>query len=390
MGLSITQQKYPLSSRKFWKKIVTRGVTTGILFLVLGLSFTIFLVAAGSETKSTGYLMLSILAGSLMWLSLFCLLYLLPYGAFLHVYIQRYYYSLDDNFITIRKNVFTPTEIHVQYQKIQDVYVDQDIFDRIFGIYDVHISSATISSGITAHIDGLRFEHAEALKNEILEKIQHPGTVNTGSASTGVVSQPDRQIIKNLTQGISTANFPINSRWLISTALTTVWTIAAGSIFFGGFFLLSFATEEGVSNSYSSYVFLIYAVINLVAGISRFIYALWWRKNYFFEFQEEYIVLKQGVISREERHIQYSSIQNVTLKQRITDRIFGICDVVIENAAIGGSGIAMSVGQNAGRGIIGSSGVIIPGQLLDDGKKLVEIVNGITVQKIVTPNMKGL
>ena len=58
-----------------------------------------------------------------------------------------------------------PAQIHVQYGKIQDVYVDQDLLDRILGIYDVHISSATYSSGIEAHIDGVDKVGAEGLKN---------------------------------------------------------------------------------------------------------------------------------------------------------------------------------------------------------------------------------
>src|SRR6185503_6801296 len=65
-------------------------------------------------------------------------------------YIQRYYYSADADFLTIKKGVIMPAEIHVQYRKIQDVYVDQDLTDRIFGIYDVHVASATATSAMEA------------------------------------------------------------------------------------------------------------------------------------------------------------------------------------------------------------------------------------------------
>ena len=55
--------------------------------------------------------------------------------------------------------------------RLQDVYVDQDILDRIFGLYDVHVSSATIISGNLSHIDGLSKKNSESVKNLILSEI---------------------------------------------------------------------------------------------------------------------------------------------------------------------------------------------------------------------------
>lgn len=51
------------------------------------------------------------------------------------------------------------------------MYVDQDIWDRIFGIYDVHLSSATISSGMEAHIDGLEKPAADGIRAVLLQII---------------------------------------------------------------------------------------------------------------------------------------------------------------------------------------------------------------------------
>lgn len=302
----------------------------------------------------------------------------------MNVYIQRYYYSLDENFITIRKGVFTPTEIHVQYVKIQDVYVDQDLFDRMFGIYDVHIASATVSSGIEAHIDGVSAEFAEGLKNEILDKIQHrptQATVPAAGAPPAVAKMPATPV-----PSISSAQYPISTRWLYSIMLSTL-IHAAYSLGLVIFYAL-FGLEELDS---TSKVWVLFSILVLGVGgaLFRLGYNIWWKKNYYFEFEPEYIVLKQGVISREERHIQYSSIQNVTLKQKISDRILGICDVVIENAAAGSVGVM--AGMPAGgmpHGI--SNGIVIPGQMLSDGQKLVEIVNKVTVEKNVNLNPNGL
>jgi putative membrane protein len=83
-----------------------------------------------------------------------------------------YFYDLNENFIVIKKGVFTPKEINVPYERVQDIYVDQDIFDRLFGLYDVHISSATISSGMAAHIDGVEKIAADGLKDFLLKTVQ--------------------------------------------------------------------------------------------------------------------------------------------------------------------------------------------------------------------------
>ena len=87
-------------------------------------------------------------------------------------YYQVYYYELTDDFITIRKRVFTPTEITIPYERIQDVNVDQDILDRAYGLYDVHLTSATVSSAMEAHIDGVEKEAAGGLRDKILNKLQ--------------------------------------------------------------------------------------------------------------------------------------------------------------------------------------------------------------------------
>lgn len=383
MELNSTQSQYPLSTRKFWKKIISRGIAASLLFLLISIIATVAVMMIGSEAATDGFYISALVTGILLFIALLSLLYILPYGLYLHVYIQRYYYSLDENFITIRKGVFTPTEIHIQYQKIQDVYVDQDIFDRIFGIYDVHIASATVSSGIEAHIDGLLAVSAEGLKNEILEKIQHPGVSGPSTAQV----QPSA-VVAQLAEDVSTRTYPINNRWLIGTVLRTLFHL----IYTVGLILLYtlFSVGDAEDTGFQVWVFVASVVIGGASSIARLGYSIWWKHNYFFEFEPEYIVLKQGVISREERHIQYSSIQNVTLKQRISDRILGICDVVIENAAVGGGGVSITPGKLGSMGVMGSNGIIIPGQLLSEGKKLVEIVNAITVQKNTFANSKGL
>jgi len=87
-------------------------------------------------------------------------------------YLKKYYYNLSDNALVIRKGVFTIKEIVIPFDKIQNVFVDQDIFDRIFSLWDTHVSTVTPGSEMEGHIDGLNQQNARKIANMLLEKIK--------------------------------------------------------------------------------------------------------------------------------------------------------------------------------------------------------------------------
>ena len=89
-----------------------------------------------------------------------------------YLYYKKYYYDVKKDVVVIRKGVFIPKEISVPLDKIQDVYVDRDAMDLLLGLYDVHVSSATIQSGVEAHIDGVKHENAAKLREMILDRMQ--------------------------------------------------------------------------------------------------------------------------------------------------------------------------------------------------------------------------
>lgn len=88
-----------------------------------------------------------------------------------HIYWKRYYYDMDHKNIIIRKGVVAQKEITLPFSRITDVYVDRDIFDVMFGLYDVHISTPTQESGQFAHIDGVNKEGSQSLRQMILDRI---------------------------------------------------------------------------------------------------------------------------------------------------------------------------------------------------------------------------
>jgi len=153
-----TIEKYPLERRKIIKKTVKGSFWACILFLIGPLWLHFFFW----ETFKFHLIILDILF----------LIY--PFVKFLYEreYFKRYFYDARKDFLIIKKGVFAPKETILPYEKLQDVYVDQDVFDRIFKLYDVHVSTATFMSGIEAHIDGVNKENAEAIREIILENIR--------------------------------------------------------------------------------------------------------------------------------------------------------------------------------------------------------------------------
>ncbi|MDO8592328.1 MAG: PH domain-containing protein [bacterium] len=205
---SALQQQFPLSPRKFWKKVLPK-IPFCLIIATVGVMLTFFIsvVTDDNTFNPFNYIAKPIFFSLILFLAAF-----IPYAWYVKIYIKKYYYDAGDNFVTIKKGVFAPTEIHVQYQKIQDVYVDQDILDRLMGIYDVHIASATVTSGIEAHIDGVDARGAEGLKNLLLNKIS--GTAINNVATVNNHAKDSGSIKFSLNEKISDQTYPISLKWL--------------------------------------------------------------------------------------------------------------------------------------------------------------------------------
>jgi membrane protein YdbS with pleckstrin-like domain len=86
-------------------------------------------------------------------------------------YYKRYLYDMNDDVLVIKKGVFGSRELTIPLEKIQDVFINRDLLDLVFGLYDVYVSTATSRSIMNAHIDGVRAENAESLALLLIKKI---------------------------------------------------------------------------------------------------------------------------------------------------------------------------------------------------------------------------
>ena len=164
MGFSIREimptlvSRIPLESIKPVKKTAKFFFVFLIIFAVIGgISF-----AAGSQF--------------LTQISFYGLAFLVAITAIKFVYeifyLKSYYYNFTEDCLLIRKGVFSITEVIIPFERIQNVFVDQDIFDRIFGLWDAHVSTVTAHSMMGGHIDGLNQQNAKIVSGLLLEKIK--------------------------------------------------------------------------------------------------------------------------------------------------------------------------------------------------------------------------
>ena len=153
-----TIQHYPLEKRKILKKTIGAILAWLLLYIIIFVPAHIFLWKDYSK--------------SLIVIDIIFILILIIEPIYQYMYYKKYFYDVRTDFLAIKKGVIMPREAILNYEKIQDVYMDQDLLDRIFSLWDVHVSTATLMSGREAHIDGVNHDNAIAIRELILSKIK--------------------------------------------------------------------------------------------------------------------------------------------------------------------------------------------------------------------------
>lgn len=81
---------------------------------------------------------------------------------------------------------------------------------------------------------------------------------------------------------------------------------------------------------------IIFIVSLIVIAVCFSAYLLLARKNYHYEFGEKNLILKQGILSKSQRYVQYGRVQNILLAQSVIEKLFGLASITIETASEGG------------------------------------------------------
>lgn len=80
--------------------------------------------------------------------------------------------------------------------------------------------------------------------------------------------------------------------------------------------------------------FMVFYAIGIIAAIALIILSA---KNIHYEFNEQFVIYRKGIISKSERHIPYARVQHIILSRGLIIRWLGFATIRIGTAAEGGS-----------------------------------------------------
>ncbi len=185
MDGTITEKNYPIRNLWLFEQIF---FSLFILLIVL-IGFFIFGHVDGLQIPFVAMLFIFI-PFSIMMVLIFCIPLIINV-----LKRSRFHYSFDEHFLTLHQGIISKQNRNIPYGRIQEVFVHQDLFGRIFGLASLTIqdfSQGGISQmdidgyvgsgksrreflgfvGNGVHIPGLKKEDAETLKTIILQKIK--------------------------------------------------------------------------------------------------------------------------------------------------------------------------------------------------------------------------
>ncbi|MBI2577598.1 MAG: PH domain-containing protein [Candidatus Wildermuthbacteria bacterium] len=162
---------------------------------------------------------------------------------------------------------------------------------------------------------------------------------------------------------ITEKNYPVQGKWIFKSLIGFIVALVISVI------LLAF----GYVNYYFAYV-IIFTPIYMVVLVLR-------RANFHYSIEDKFLTVKQGILSRQQRHLPFGVVQHVFVKQDLIDRMFGLASVAVENASQGGGvkkifGMEVSNYRREKHELIGfaKNKVSIPGLKKQDAETLKNII----------------
>lgn len=188
---------------------------------------------------------------------------------------------------------------------------------------------------------------------------------------------------------ITEKDYPVQGLWILKSIIRSLIVFVIIGVFFywsSGYENLSLWESLSKDPELQIYFWIYIAAIpfSLIMAILR-------RATFHYSIESQFLTLRQGILSRQQRHIPYGVVQNLFVKQDLFDRIFGLASLTIENASQGGTNVdnqqeqkvfGLRIGNQRRQQteMVGFSGnkVSIPGLT----KANAEILKGIVLQKM--------
>lgn len=185
---------------------------------------------------------------------------------------------------------------------------------------------------------------------------------------------------------VTEKTYPIRRRWLLQSI---VLSIPVSFCLFAGAYGI-YIVNKSPPDDYGLFISKMAGGMAVVLAVGLPIVALLRRRTFHYTVEEHFLMMRQGILSKQERRIPYQVIQTVMIHQNILDKMLGLAFINIENAA-GGTGIQP---RQAGRkknmpleltGFFFTNKVIVPGLSFHDA----ELLENTILQKINMHKMSG-
>ncbi len=249
----------------------------------------------------------------------------------------RYFFHLEEDQLVIQKGVFNRSLTKLPFERIQNLYIEQNVLHRLLGVVSLRVDSAG-SSGHEVTIDALEREDAEAMRAYVLEQKQEEAQERSMDPAAPEQSAPVAQSLvlrlsfEDLLRIGVTQNHLATAGVIVGTVFGFLFTVA------GAFEqdLVKTLIERWPMLQPGFWGFLILAtLLFVVAFFLTLIRTV--TQHYdlqFFESREGF-QLKAGLFNRREAFMQKRKIQLIRWTDNPLRRLLGLFRVSIHQAISG-------------------------------------------------------
>jgi membrane protein YdbS with pleckstrin-like domain len=162
MNETITEKNYPVES--LW---ILKSILTWLIILVI---FGAFFLFGANDARNISNLVIYI----------FFAIFSVVYAALRR---NTFRYSIDAKFLNLQQGILNKQQRHIPYGVIQNIFVKQDLLDRLFGLASLTLENASMGAGSgqerQSKVFGITFSNKRQQRAEMIgfsgNKISIPG-----------------------------------------------------------------------------------------------------------------------------------------------------------------------------------------------------------------------